>query len=63
MSLNDILSLVPIATEFAKQDRITGYAVGPEHVTPWMNPYNGAQVLLPNQYLIRPLMAEALNAK
>ena len=63
MSLDDLISLIPVAGEFKNPKRINRFAVGPEHVSSWVNPYNVAQVLLPNQYLIRELMKQALNIK
>ena len=59
LTLDQIITLAPIAKDI--QNSISNYAVGPQHTTPWVNPFNGAQVLLPNQHAVRLLMKEALN--
>ena len=44
----------------ADGSNINRYAIGSEHVSSWLT-YEGAQVLYPNQDLVRSLMLEALN--
>ena len=61
MSFEDILPLLPIAAQLTDSSRIHRYAIGINQVTPWVNPYNGAQVLLPIQDAVRIIMQQALN--
>jgi LCP family protein required for cell wall assembly len=60
MTIEDILPLLPLATQLATGNNIIRYAIGSSHVTPWINPYNGAQVLLPNRAAVLDIMKQAL---
>lgn len=62
LTLENILPLLPLATQLAASSNIIRYAIGSSHVTPWVNPYNGAQVLLPNREAILDIMKQALGA-
>ncbi|MBI3160341.1 MAG: LCP family protein [Chloroflexi bacterium] len=62
IGLLDVLGIAPLAAQI-DPGSIQSYTIGPEYVTPWINPYNGAQVLLPNLALTTPLMREALNIR
>ncbi|MBW8010827.1 MAG: LytR family transcriptional regulator [Chloroflexi bacterium] len=61
LTLDDILPLLSLAPQLANGNGFSRYAVGPNQVTPWVNPFNGAQVLLPNQEAVRAIMNQALN--
>ncbi|MDH5508440.1 MAG: LCP family protein, partial [Anaerolineae bacterium] len=61
LTLSDIVPLLPLATQLSSSNKIQRYAVSSTEVTSWTNPYNGAQVLLPNYDLIRVIMEQALN--
>ena len=63
LTLDDIFPLLPLATQLADGDNINRYQISPSEVTPWVNPYNGAQVLLPIQSLVKQVMLQALNIK
>jgi LCP family protein required for cell wall assembly len=63
MSLDDIIPLLSLATKLADGGEINRYAIGPGQVTSWVNPLNGAQVLLPNRTAVREIMQQALNAQ
>jgi len=62
MSLNEILSLLPVAAQFQNPDQFGRYVIDETYTTNWINPY-GAAVLLPHQGEIRELMRQALNAE
>jgi LCP family protein required for cell wall assembly len=62
IGLLDVLGIAPLAAQ-VDPENIRRYTIGPEYVTPWINPYNGAQVLLPNLAQTTPLMREALNIR
>lgn len=62
LSIENILPLLPLATKLATSNNIIRYAIGSSHVTEWVNPYNGAQVLLPNRTAILDIMKQALSA-
>jgi LCP family protein required for cell wall assembly len=63
MNFADILALSPLAVQIANDGTFKRYAVGSGEVYGWINPYNGAQVLLPDYTLVRRIMKEALNVK
>lgn len=58
----DVVGLAPLAAQ-VDNARIKSYAIGPEVVYPWINPYNGAQVLLPDLARAREIMRQALNVR
>ncbi|TAK12468.1 MAG: hypothetical protein EPO32_08485 [Anaerolineae bacterium] len=62
IGLLDVVGIAPLAAQI-DPGNIRRYSVGPDLVTPWINPYNGAQVLLPNLSLTTQMMREALNIK
>lgn len=62
LTLDAILPLLPLATQLGNASGFSRYAVGPNQVTPWVNPFSGAQVLLPIQNQVRSIMSQALNA-
>ena len=60
MGLQDIAPLVPLASQIlADTSRISRYAVGREHVTPYTTE-SGAAVLLPNYESIMTLLQQAI---
>ncbi|KAA3648453.1 MAG: hypothetical protein DWQ07_05525 [Chloroflexi bacterium] len=62
MTLDDIVPLLPLATIVYDTDNIRRYAIGPEHVSSWINSY-GSAVLIPNQDEVYKTMKQALQAK
>ncbi|MBN2503318.1 MAG: LCP family protein [Anaerolineales bacterium] len=61
LTFADMVPLLPLAGKVATDgSNINRYAINSEHVTSWLT-YEGAQVLLPNQDLVRSVMLEALN--
>ena len=60
LTLQDIVPLLPLAGKVATSNNINRYTIGPQHVSSWVT-FDGAQVLLPNQALVRGVMLEALN--
>lgn len=57
VGIGDILSLAPIAAKIASGDAEVGrYTLGRDVVTPWIVPYSGASVLLPNREAIQELL-------
>jgi LCP family protein required for cell wall assembly len=63
MKFGNILSLSPLALQIASDGEFRGFAIGSSEVYGWVNPYNGAQVLLPDQFLVKRIMKDALNNK
>ncbi|OQX64984.1 MAG: hypothetical protein B5M51_02050 [Anaerolinea sp. 4484_236] len=61
LTLGNIVSLLPAATTLVDTDQINRYVIGYGPVYDWIEPYTGAMVLLPNRYLVRQIMREALN--
>jgi polyisoprenyl-teichoic acid--peptidoglycan teichoic acid transferase len=59
LTLNDVLTLAPMAPALVDSDRIQQYFIGPEHVTGYVVPSSGANVLLPKADLIRDLIIKA----
>ena len=62
MAIEDILPLLPLATQIAANQNILRFTIGPAQISDWTNPFNGAQVLLPDQVAISELMQQALNS-
>ncbi|MCH7587102.1 MAG: LCP family protein [Chloroflexi bacterium] len=57
IGIGDILPLGPIAVKIASGDAEVGrYTLGRDMVTPWIVPYSGASVLLPNREVIQELL-------
>ena len=63
MSYKELSKFIPLASEFQHPDKFGRYVIDASYVYPWINPYNGAAVLIPNQEMIRDLMRQALNAE
>jgi len=61
LSIEDILPFLQLASQLATSNKIFRYSIGPAQVTPWTNPYNGAQVLLPIQDAVLAVMLQALS--
>ncbi len=59
LSLNDILPLLPLASQVQTTSDIRRYIIGPNQVTDWTTP-QGAMVLLPHYDEIEQIMIEAL---
>ncbi|MCL4562467.1 MAG: LCP family protein [Chloroflexi bacterium] len=62
MTLNDMLPLLPLASQLASGNGIQRYSIGPAQVTSWVTP-QGADVLLPNQAAISAIIDQALFGK
>ncbi|MEK6222220.1 MAG: LCP family protein [Chloroflexota bacterium] len=60
LDLNEFLSLLSLAPEFAAGN-ISRYSISRSEVIPWTDPLSGAQVLLPKPELIREVFSAALN--
>jgi len=56
------ISLIPLANKIYNDPDIRNYVIGFDYVYNWITP-QGAQVLVPNNELIRELMIEALTLK
>lgn len=56
----DIIPLVPIASKILSDpSKLRRFAIGPEHVTPYVLPGSGANVLIPNYDLIQEVIYES----
>jgi LCP family protein required for cell wall assembly len=60
LSVNDVLSLLPLAAQLSDTSRIHRFAIGPQQVYDWTN-YSGAMVLVPIREAVLPVMYQALN--
>lgn len=63
MTYKELSKFIPLASQFQHPEKFGRYVIDASYVYPWINPYNGAAVLLPNQPMIRELMRQALNAE
>jgi polyisoprenyl-teichoic acid--peptidoglycan teichoic acid transferase len=61
LSLENTLSLLPAVTKLAANNTVNRYVIGYGQVYDWVEPYTGAQVLLPNQAAVLQVMRQALN--
>ncbi len=62
MPFSAILPLLPLATKISTgAGQIQRFAIDPSQVSPWVNPFNGAQVLLPIREAVFNTMRQALN--
>lgn len=56
----DIIPLVPIASKILSDpSKLRRFAIGPEHVSPYVLPDSGANVLIPNYELIQEVIYES----
>jgi len=60
ISLGDVISLLPLATEIRENGDIRNYAIGYNHAYDWITT-SGAQVLVPDYAAIQELLIEALS--
>jgi LCP family protein required for cell wall assembly len=63
IDIGDITELAPLAAKLAASNKVNRYVIDYKAVTDWVEPYSGAQVLLPNSSAIRQIMREALNVQ
>jgi len=61
IKLKDVISLIPVAARFTKNQKIRRYYIGRKQVSNWVTP-GGGQVLLPNQAAVMDVMRKALNS-
>jgi LCP family protein required for cell wall assembly len=61
LSVNDVISLLPLAAQLSDTSRIHRYAIGPQQVYDWTN-YSGAMVLVPIREAVLAVMYQALNS-
>jgi len=60
IGLDTVVSLVPMAPILIEKDAITRYYIGPQQVTSYTVPENGAAVLLPNEEAVGAVLKAAL---
>jgi LCP family protein required for cell wall assembly len=61
LSLNDVISWLPLAAKLSDTSRIHRFAIGPSQVYDWVN-YSGAMVLVPIREAVLEVMRQALNS-
>jgi LCP family protein required for cell wall assembly len=61
LTLNDVVSLLPLAAKLSDTSRIHRFAIGPEQVYDWTNK-SGAMVLVPIREAVLEVMYQALNS-
>jgi LCP family protein required for cell wall assembly len=61
LSLNDIISNLPLAAKLSDASRIHRFAISPNEVYDWTN-YSGAMVLVPIREAVLVVMHQALNS-
>jgi LCP family protein required for cell wall assembly len=59
LTLDDLLALLPLLQQ-VDANRIDRYAIAPPFVTVWINPDNGAYLLLPDVPVIQQILQQAL---
>lgn len=60
LGLEDVTPLLPVAVRLASDsERVQNYYIGPQHVSRYIVPTSGADVLLPNQYAVLDLIYQA----
>jgi anionic cell wall polymer biosynthesis LytR-Cps2A-Psr (LCP) family protein len=59
IQLSQVLPLLPLAKPLMNTDNIRRFSVGPEMVSNWIT-YEGAMVLMPNNWAISEMLSEAL---
>lgn len=60
LTATDIIPLVPLASKILSDpSKLKRFAIGPEHVTPYVLPDSGANVLIPNYDLIQEVIYES----
>jgi LCP family protein required for cell wall assembly len=60
LTMSDLVPLVPIASKILSDpSKLRRYAIGPEHVSAYVLPDSGANVLLPNYDLIEKVIYES----
>ncbi len=62
LTLNDILPLLPLASQIQDTADIRRYVIGPNETTDWITP-QGAMVLIPHYDQIEAIMTEALSLR
>lgn len=62
MPLGEIIPLLPLAAQLHDMSNLHLFALRSSHVSSWINPYNGAQVLLPNREAVRSIFLQALDS-
>jgi anionic cell wall polymer biosynthesis LytR-Cps2A-Psr (LCP) family protein len=61
LSLDVVVSLLPLAAKLSDTSRIHRFAIGPQQVYDWVN-YSGAMVLVPIRERVLEVMHQALNS-
>lgn len=61
LSLNELISLLPLATKLGDTSRIHRFGIGLSQVYDWVN-YSGAMVLVPIREAVLDVMRQALNS-
>lgn len=61
ITLDDVLSLAPIAEQTAQDNHVQSYVLGYGPLYDWTEPFTGAMVLLPNRDQVLAVMSQALN--
>jgi polyisoprenyl-teichoic acid--peptidoglycan teichoic acid transferase len=61
LSLNDVVSMLPLAAKLTDTSRIHRFAIGPGQVYDWTN-YSGAMVLVPIREAVLEVMYQVLNS-
>jgi LCP family protein required for cell wall assembly len=61
LSLEDIFSYALMLPAFAEINDLSMYKIGTDHTSPWINPSNGASVLLPDYDAIQSIIQQSIN--
>jgi LCP family protein required for cell wall assembly len=61
LSLGDIITYTAKLPDFAKIDDLSMYRIGSEQTIPWINPSNGASVLIPIDEDIQTIIKQSIN--
>jgi LCP family protein required for cell wall assembly len=61
LSLEDIFNYALMLPDFAEINDLSMYKIGSDHTSPWINPSNGASVLLPDYDAIESIIQQSIN--
>jgi len=61
LSIDDIITYTAQLPDFAKIDDLSMYKIGSEQTFPWINPSNGASVLIPIDEDVQSIIKQSIN--
>ena len=62
LSVADIIFYTAMIPSFSQINDLSMYKIGPDHTYPWINPSNGASVLLPIHDSVQSIIQQSINS-